>query len=105
MLKTSNKLVGAIFNKDLYVEDEGVGGIEEVADLRNEKIDFESHLPAKRKELGQVFRKLNSLKGQTKVGGEFGIIDTMNRELSLNELAAKGVHLSLREKLVQSALQ
>lgn len=53
-----------------------------------------------KKDMGQFFKKVNSLKTQSNDCENLGIIQNMYRKLSLNELAANGIKISVRNKII-----
>ena len=104
MIKTNNKLIGSIMNKQLYDSDEEKATTQEdCSSLRMEKLEIEKRVPKEKKELGAIFKKMNSLKMDSKkdIGGSLGLIDSLQRHVSVNELAANGIQISIKNQIMQ----
>lgn len=102
MVKTNNKLLGEIENKDLYDSDEGLCDRhlqDNQEDLRGQNIELDlGEVKREKKELGQLFQKINNKKQQRvdphsieSTVMNLGFVQNIWEKISANELAAKGI--------------
>ena len=105
MIKSSNKMIGEIENKDLYNSDDDCG-LKEVqqpanVEMRTDELDLGQQKPKEKKEMDFLLRKLTNKKGNAieQQVVSLGIVQSLQKQISANELAARGIKLSLRDEL------
>lgn len=103
-IKTSNKLIGELENNDLYASDEEGDTAKpavEQEDLRREQLDLGT-TQANKKDMNKFLQKFQAKASIKDVPTGLGLL---RGDLNINELAAKGIQISLKEKLERLAQQ
>jgi hypothetical protein len=67
----------------------------------NQELDFGLDVKREKKDMGQFLRKVTLNKNQESNLEKMGFIQNLYKKLSLNELAAKGIELSVKDKLIE----
>ena len=111
MVKTSNKLIGEIFNQDLYNSDDS-GDLNHDADAnmphqqhltyRNDELDLGIVQKPKEKKMDFFIKKIQDKKvGDVEQQAiNLGLVETLSKQVTANELAAKGIKLSIRDSII-----
>lgn len=105
MVKSTNKLIGEIENMDLYGEDDDfkatTSGDVLGIDASTASLEIEYKQPQKKMEMSNLFKKIrekkNSIANQIV---SLGMVESLSKQISANELAARGIQLSLRGEIV-----
>lgn len=118
MIKTANKLVGEIENNDLYNQDDDdlpmnkdplnfAGNLELDlgSTLINSELDLGGTRTQPKKEMNFLIKKIQDKKQQSANSVEnqvvsLGLVQSLSTQLSANELAAKGIKLSIRDSII-----
>ena len=105
MVKSSNKLIGEIENKDLYdSDDNGDGAFMALQSTQHDRIGQQDidldiiDVKREKKQMGLLFDKLNNRKLQQNHNNVESQVTSLGfvQKISANELAANGIQLSLR---------
>ena len=115
MIKTSNKLIGEIENRDLYNSDDDNHGVQ----VQQDPLNFAGNLdidqtnstldlttrPQGGKKMDFLIKKIQDKKQQNTSSVEhqvvsLGLVHSLSNKLSANELAAKGIKLSIRDSII-----
>ena len=120
MIKSSNKLIGEIENRDLYnSDDDNIVGGGAGAQVQQDPLNFAGNLdieqanstldlntrPQGGKKMDFLIKKIQDKKQQSSSSVEhqvvsLGLVHSLSNKLSANELAAKGIKLSIRDSII-----
>lgn len=110
IIQTSNKLIGDIERDDIYGDEELNFCQEEQHDLKKEELIFEEKpeeaedKKSKPKFLMKMKTKIQQKEGDKDVAQsvvDLGFVKSIAQKISANQLAANGIQISMREKLLE----
>lgn len=106
VIKSSNKLIGEIENRDLYASDDDVLPQKQYEDTniyRGQDIEFGGR-DREKKEIGTLFQRINIRKQLNENSSShvtnLGFVQHLSTKISENELAAKGIKMSVKQDLL-----